>query len=199
MRVTTNVLGIRTERSQRQRVIATSFLAVLMAALAFATGCGTDSSSDGGESDGFVQVSDSGETYALSDLQAIGYKTSKTYDVDGLNDASEAYYGFWQSPSANGPVDYEVRIYPSHALAVSSGTAQAEEVVGDDAILISTNSTWPEGLTDRRVIVGGGSRGRSAPRYSDYVIVGNLVVLCQGRSEEQSQERCDDLVTALRS
>ncbi len=184
----------RTNRLIARRGVLTLFV---LSALALAAGCGTDDSED--TSPEFAQVVASETTYGLADVEAVGYKVSKSYDVEGLIGATEAHYGFWQNPTVGGPVDYEVRVYPSHSVAVESGTTQAEEVTGEDALLTSNNSTWSEGLSDRRVIVGGGSRGRSAARYGDYVILGNLIVLCQGRSADQSQERCDDLVTAIRT
>ena len=36
------------------------------------------------------------------------------------------------------------------------------------------------------------------PRYGDYVILGNLVILCEGRTSEHSIERCAPFVTLLR-
>lgn len=175
-------------------------LGVLIALMAFAIACGGSSNGSSSSDSQFVQVIETDVVYTLDDLKAIGYKVSKTYDVTGLTDASEAYYGFWRRSASNDPTDYEVRIYPSHALAVSSGTAQVQEATGEDAVLDRTQSTWPEGIGDRRRVVGpGASQATGQPRYPDYVIFGNLVALCEGRNLEDAQDRCDDLVAALRS
>ncbi len=156
-------------------------------------GSGSDSSSE------FVRVSDSEATYSIDDLLAIDYKVSKTYDVAGLTEADAAYYGFWRSSSSSDPFDYEVRVYPSHAVAISAGTSQAEEVTGDDAVLDRSLSSWPEGINDRRKVVGpGASRSSAQPRYADFVIFGNLVMLCEGRNLEHAREQCTGIVDALR-
>ncbi len=43
--------------------------------------------------------------------------------------------------------------------------------------------TWKEGANDRRRVIGGGSGAEAfsgaAARYGDYVILGNVVLLCE--------------------
>ncbi len=69
---------------------------------------------------------------------------------------------------------------------------------GDDAVLDRSVSTWPEGLSDRRRVVGpGASQASGQPRYPNYVILGNLVILCEGRNLEDAQDECDEIVSAL--
>ena len=162
--------------------------------------CGGSSADGPGSSGGeFVQVIDNGAVYTLADVKSIGYRVSKTYDVAGLTGATDAYYGFWRPTPNSDPGDFEVRIYPSHTEAVGSGTAQAEEMTGDDAVLDRAVSSWPEGINDRRRVVGpGASQATGRPRYPDYVIVGNLVVLCEGINLEHARELCEAFVAALR-
>lgn len=191
-------LGWRSNGGDQNRLRVQFSLFSLALALAMAITCGTDSNGSSAGGGGFAQVNETIAVYSIEDIEAIGYKVSKTYDVEGLVGATAAYYGFWQSGGESDPVDFEIRIYPSHEIAVGSGTEQAKEVTGENAVLDRLESSWPEGLTERRRIVGGSGRGGSFPRYSDYVILGNLVALCQGRNPEHSQERCDDLVNALR-
>jgi len=150
----------------------------------------------------FQKVMPSELTHAVDDFIEAGFKTSKHYDVRGLAEATDAWYGFWR-PGGGDPVDYELRFYSSHEDAVEYGTALAEEVTGDDAVLSSEKMTWKEGSNERRTIVGGGGTGGdaamsgAAARYADFVIFGNVVMLCEGTDSDHSLERCEDLIEAL--
>ena len=129
-----------------------SLLVVVVAAFvlgAAVSACGSD---DSGAS-AIPRVYDSGKTLAIEDLQAIGFKKSKTYDVEGLNGADSAYYGFWAIDTYDRR-DYEVRFFPSHSDAVEIGTAQAEERSGEDAILDEDEMSWPVGVKDARACKG---------------------------------------------
>ena len=133
----------------------------------------------------------------IDDLENAGWKRGKTYDVDGLTGADAAYLGFWTPPGLNS-LNYEIRVYPDHKSAVEQGTAFAEDASGANASLSSNNALWSEGVRDRRMIVGGGSRGSQNPRYGDYMIFGNLVILCEGRTSEHALEQCAPLISLLR-
>jgi hypothetical protein len=89
------------------------------------TVCGPGSSGSA-DSEALVKVFDFGRVFSIDDVLVTGWKRSKTYDVEDLNDAKEAYAGFWTPPGLD-PLDYEIRIYPDHRTAVSSGTPFAEE------------------------------------------------------------------------
>ena len=171
-------------------------LTALMVALV-AIGCG----SSGGETSDAAKVSDGGRVHSPADLPAIGFKESKTYSVEGLPGATDSIFGFWRAPGAD-PVDYEVRFYRSHADAVALGQLPAEEGTGDDAALNADDATYKEGVQDRRVIigggVGGGARSGIGPKYGDFAVIDNLVVLCAGGESSQSLERCRLLADALR-
>ena len=120
--------------------------------------------------------------------------------VDGLPGASAAIFGFW-APSGRDPLDFEVRFYESWEKAVELGSAPADEGTGDDAILDASSAKYKEGVRDRRTIIGsgtgGGARSGIGPKYADFVIYNNLVILCPGGQVEQSHERCSDLIAAL--
>lgn len=177
------------------------FTLVLLAGIGLlamvAVACGSGS---GGSAASFPQISASGATYALDDLMALGFKKSRTYPLDGLPGASEAIFGFWRIPNGD-PVDFEVRFYNSHDDAVSLGKALAEDGSGDDAILDDSEATYQHGARDRRLIIGhgegGGGRSGIGPKYADYAIFDNLVMLCQGGTSGQSLERCGLLANAL--
>ena len=134
---------------------------------------------------------------SISDFLAVGFKQSKQYDVTGLPAAQSAYYGFWQIGGV--PLDFELRFYPGHQEAVAEGLSFAEEVTGRGAAVTSADSTWKEGVRDRRTSgftpTGGG--GTLAVKYADFVIYGNVVMLCQGRDSIQSLDRCRALISAV--
>ena len=141
----------------------------------------------------FQEIQNVETVFDFEDLLATGWKKSKQYDVTGLDDALSAYMGSW-APQNGNPVTYEIRIYPSHKTAVESGSSFADEASGETAVLKSSKARWKEGLNNRRMIVGGGSRGSQNPRYGGYIIYGNIIILCEGRTHEQSVENCKQLV-----
>ncbi len=100
-------------------------------------------------------------------------------------------------------MDYEVRAYSSHEDAVEFGTALAKEGSGPGAVLTSNKATWVEGVRERRTTggpgVSGGARSGHSPRYGDFAIFGNLILLCEGSDSEQSLERCAALTRALQA
>ena len=181
---------------------AAGLAAVLLSA---ACGGGADASeTPGPEKRAFERVMASDTVYAVDDFLGVGFKKSKHYDVEGLPEATDAWYGFWR-PGGGDPVDYELRFYASHEDAVEYGTAPAEEVTGDDAVLSSELMTWKEGSNERRTIIGGGGTGGdaafsgAAARYADFAIFGNVVMLCEGTDSGHSLERCEALVRAVES
>tara|TARA_B110000263_G_C15265640_1_gene490986 strand:+ start:119 stop:682 length:564 start_codon:yes stop_codon:yes gene_type:complete len=144
-----------------------------------------------------VKISDFERTLTIDDIIATGWKVGKTYDVEGLDGAEQAYMGFWTPPGL-GSLNYEIRIYPSHQVAVEQGTRFAEDSSGEGASLNSDDALWGEGVRDRRIIVGGGSRGSQNPRYGDFVILGNIAILCEGRTPEHSLDQCAPFVALIR-
>ena len=148
----------------------------------------------------FQQVTSVQTIFTSDQLENIGFKKSRSYDLEGLPGASAAIFGFWRIASGD-PIDYEVRFYASHDDAVELGTALAEEGSGPDAVLDDDQANYKEGVKDRRMIVGsgigGGARSGVGPRYGNYAIYGNVVMLCGGAAGEQALERCEGLATAL--
>ena len=101
----------------------------------------------------------------------LEFKFIKEYDVTELPEAIEAHYGFFKRR------EFELRFYPSNELAKSSGVFFADEVTGKDAIIKKADSSWKEGIKDRMTSGVFGNKGNS-PKYMDYVILGNMIVLC---------------------
>lgn len=140
--------------------------------------------------------------YSFEDLTNMGFKKNREYDVEELTGASEAYFGFWGIKRSESK-DYEIRFYSSHSDAVNLGENLAIEVSGNDAIIAKDETTWKEGNKDRRQVGGGvdkGSLGLQAtgifPKYGNYIIYGNMVILCEGQ-EGIALETCWDLINAL--
>ena len=183
------------------------FLATIMMVVAFCVvwlslACGSADGGGGNDSElEFQQVMDIGATFSPDHLDGIGFKKSRSYDLEGLPGASEAIFGFWRIASGD-PIDYEVRFYASHSDAVELGTELAEEGSGADAVLDADDAKYKEGVKDRRMIVGsgigGGARSGTGPRYGSYAIYGNVVMLCGGAAGEQALDRCEELANALK-
>ncbi|MCH2530121.1 MAG: hypothetical protein MK032_03130, partial [Dehalococcoidia bacterium] len=163
---------------------------ILMAVFISAIACGSGDSSD----DGPVQIYASYANYTVYELNAIGAKTSRQYDIENLPDSVDAWKILWGN-NPNNKHDYEIRFYPSHDLAVSSGKAIAIEAVGSNIEYPEAESkrketflshqTWEEGAQDRwrgrkLPTFTGSVVNATGPMYPNWVIVGNLVILCDG-------------------
>ena len=149
------------------------------------------------------RVMDDARVFSVDDLRAVGMKASKQYDVSDLPGGVDAWYGFIRD--ATGPKDVEVRFYATHADAVALGTALADEASGDDALVDEETATWVVGVKDRIRLVSGGTAdlaawsGSRTPNYADFVIFGNMILLCQGDNPDESVDLCHELITALGS
>ena len=137
--------------------------------------------------------------FTLEDLESIGFKKSKEYNIDGLERAIRAVNDFWSASIET--KEFEIRFYPSHLIAVSLGESLAQEVTGKDGKIKKSDLTWKEGIKERRRIKGqlgtssdGNSTGRKLGNYSIY---GNVVMLCEG-PEILSLEVCWELIKALK-
>ncbi len=158
--------------------------------------CGSDDQDApaAGASPAQAPVSSAGVIYTTDDLFDLEFKKVKAYSIEGLPGASAALFGFWRPPGGD-PLDYEVRFYGSHDKAVSLGTDLAEEGTGEDAILDAGEARYKQGVKDRRIHTG--YADGIVPKYKNYAIVDNVVMLCQGRSASQSLEHCSLLADAL--
>ena len=96
----------------------------------------------------------------------VGWKQHQIYDVATLPSALEARYGFFKRR------DVEIRRYPTHADAMGAGVDSAEEAL------------------DRTVHDGSGFASRRV--YGGYLVVGNLLMMC-----EVSTQDCLGLIAAV--
>ena len=186
----------------RQAAIATGLAVALLTIVACGSGADTADTTVSPEGT-FQKVTPSDRVFTFDDLVAAGFKKGKEYNVEELPGALGAWYGF-RRPAGGDPIDYEVRIYASHQDAVEYGTALADEATGDDAILNSNDATWKEDVSDLRTVHGGGDVGWGAfggasPRYADFCIFGNVVLLCEGPYSDVALTRCGFLIDALRA
>ncbi len=173
------------------------FLVVSVLVIAIAAACGTD---DGGSPAAESKVTNAG-VFTLADLESVGFKKGKTFDVEGLDRADAAYYGFWGHDPYNRQ-EFEARFYPSHAEAVEFGSQPAQNRVGRDARLTTGVGLWEEGMKEARQCTraaGGDSSDCTVSRYGDYVIYGNMVLVCQGRDSETSLDTCNELLDELKA
>ena len=191
------LVPVQPSRGQACGAVFAVFL-VAFAVLAFVVACGSEA---GGEAT-FEKVTPSDQIYTLDDLLAIGFRKSIEYDVEGLPEATGAWYGFW-GPDPYSRKEYEVRFYASHEDAVEHGTAPADEVTGTDTLRANKdNLTWEAGKSEWWIRRWTGTTedhgGQAAARHADFAIFGNIVMLCEGRDSSQSLERCEGLVKAIR-
>ena len=157
--------------------------------------CGIDFSAEGLIS----RLEDTERKYTVADFEAIGFKLSKSYDVKGLEEASSAHYGFYGVDPYK-RLEYEARFYFSHEAAKSVGVDFANEASGAAASLYEDDQRWKEGLAQRRRCdsSGGHHVGRCGfPKYFDYVVAGNMVLMCQGKDTLGSLKACADLLTVV--
>jgi hypothetical protein len=184
-------------------------LILIMAAIAIiGIACGSDdgTSSDSGAPAsggkiGFDKIAQPDAVFTIDDLVAVGFKKSKTYDVEGLDGATAAYYGFYGTDPYN-RLEYEVRLYPSHQEALDPGVSFADEATGEDAQILESVQRWQVGLTERRQCAGNGGHHSGKcdnAKYGDYVIRGNMVLLCQGKDSIGALDACEDLLAVLPS
>lgn len=175
-------------------------MAVLLVPVAM-LGCGSDAGEAAGEAVIGARVSDEGRTYTFDEFTAVGFKKNKTYDVSELPAAESAYYGFWGLDPYKRE-DYELRFYPSHADAVEHGADLVAERIGENAKLTESTATWTVGVKDARECHGLLMQSAHAAtcleaKYYDYVIVGNLILLCPGDAIDVARDNCDLLLAQL--
>mgnify|MGYP001360102304 CR=1 len=150
------------------------------------------------------KITTSDTIFTLDSLSKTGFKKNKTYNVEKLPNADSAYFG-WKKFGSDGPKDFEIRFYKSHTDAIEYGKSYADEATGEDAIITKSNATWKEGIKDRRLIstpTDGGSIGaaigsNSSPKYADYIIYGNMIILCEGWDSDESLERCSNFISGI--
>ena len=149
-----------------------------------------------------IHVLSEDNNYSVNDFENLkNFKLSKEYDVEGLKSAESAIYGFF-GPDPYDRQEFEVRFYPDHETALGDGVDFANEATGPEAVIACSVQRWDEGLSQRRACAGN-TRGShhsgkcDNAKYGNYVIAGNVVLLCQGKDSETALSNCDELYAAL--
>lgn len=185
------------------RILSLIVSLIALSAFLMSAGCGSDTGGSGGNAGESAPVGEAGDprirtadgTYSIDDLKAAGVKTNKEYDVEDLPGADAAWRIIFNR------LDYEVRFYPDHQTLLDEGIPYAEHVTGDDAVVIGDDIIWEEGAKDRRRCSRDADTPHSgcsySPRYWDYIVVGNMIMMCEGLESEQSIDNCDNLLEAL--
>ena len=166
-------------------------LALLFGALTLAVACGSgsdDSSSDAGSSSDAAPAAEEDDALAavsrilnpdasltFDDYVAAGWKKSKQYDTDTVPEATDIWYGFFNSK------DIEVRFYDSHETAKTAGFENASEAIDQ-----SFREGGQFGSSNR------GAGSSAVTKYKAFAVVGNTVMLC-----EQSVDSCIALADIL--
>ena len=170
-----------------------------MTLLILVVACGEETSSNS-ENTPLEKITNEIEIYTIEDFKNTGFKINKEYDVDELEGSIGVWFGFWKN-NLNKALDYEIRIYPSQQLALDKGVKYVEEVIGKDAILSESLSSWKEGIQHRRTRTGRGMSGSEAntirAKYLDYIVFGNTMILCTGLDLTDARQNCYDLANSL--
>ncbi len=199
--------------------IIISFLLIFLSLAIVACGGNADSSSSASSSAAviFEQIEDNGENYTIDDFIDIGYKKGKTVKESKLMDGMiNAYWGFWKVPykdwSGKDMIDYELRFFNSHSDAISMGENSADLRTGENAQIRKKSTSdpkavhpigadWPELLKEARECQGDGGHHTGAciiPKYADYKIFGNVIILGQGADLEESHKNINLNVDGLK-
>ena len=176
---------------KRTLIISLILLAIVLA-------CGGESSSNSDNT--LEKITNESGIYTVEDFTNTGFKVNKEYDVSELEDSLGVWFGFWKN-DFNKSFDYEIRIYPSHELALDKGLSYVEEVIGENAILKKSLSSWKEGIQHRRLRRGNSMSGSEAnsirSKYLDYIVFGNTIILCTGLDVTDARQNCSDLANSL--
>jgi len=119
------------------------------------------------DEEGLRLITNPASVYVIDDLETVGFKKNKQFDVETVPGAIDIWYGFFQQK------DIEVRFYESHAMALDKGVEIAETVIARTA-----------GQRDPLIPV--------VNLYPAYAVVGNTVMLC-----ERQLSTCEALITLL--
>lgn len=190
-------MQLRNLITRKTFVLATSAIIMMLTS---AIACGSDTAEERLENATIIdypfEVLRADQTYTIDDLKAVqGVKANKEYDVTDLPAATTAWRILFNKH------DYEVRFYPDQQTAIDEGAPYAEHVTGDNAVVIGDDILWEEGAKDRRRC----SRNEKTPhagcsyssRYWDFVVLGNMIMMCEGLESDQAIRNCDELIAEL--
>ena len=147
------------------------------------------------------KILNSNSTFTIEDFKKIVFKINKEYDITDLDESTGAWFGFWKN-NLNKPIDYELRFYNSQQTAIDKGISFTEEVIGENAVLKKSTSSWKEGIQDRRSRNNSSMSGSEAnsvrAKYLDYFINGNVIILCSGLDLNYATQNCSELSSKIK-
>ena len=147
------------------------------------------------------KILNSNSTFTIEDFKKIGFKINKEYDITDLDESTGAWFGFWKN-NLNKPIDYELRFYNSQQTAIDKGISFTEEVIGENAVLKKSTSSWKEGIQDRRSrnksSMSGSEANSVRAKYLDYFINGNVIILCSGLDLNYATQNCSELSSKIK-
>ena len=131
----------------------------------------------------------------IENVDLKGFKLGKNYEVNEMPNAEIVRSAIFNKK------DIEIRKYLSQADAIEFGEIYAKSVTGNDAIVSGDDVMWNEGAKDRRKCVPRAGTSESGcdqkARYGDYIIMGNMIILCEGLSSEESMILCHNFKESL--
>jgi len=133
----------------------------------------------------------------IKNLNLKGFKLRKNYDIKELPKAELVMSAIFNKK------DLEIRKYLSQSDAIEFGEIYAQSVTGNDAVVSGDDVMWKEGAKDRRKCVPRAGTSESGcdqkARFGDYIIMGNMIILCEGLSSEESMTLCYEFKDSLLS
>ena len=105
----------------------------------------------------------------MDSFVSVGWKKNREQDVSSLERATSGWYGFFNQR------DIELWVYSTNAEANEFGVPAVEAILDKR----EAGNRWP-------------SVGKNITRFSDYMIAGNVVMLCQ-----LEVATCSDLAVLL--
>ena len=131
----------------------------------------------------------------IENVDLKGFKLGKKYEVNELPNAEIVRSAIYNKK------DLEIRKYFSQADALEFGEIYAKSVTGNDAIVSGDDVMWKEGSKDRRKCVPRAGTLESGcdqkARYGDYIIMDNMIILCEGLSSEEAMILCHNFKESL--
>lgn len=114
----------------------------------------------------------SDRVYTVDDFLEVGWKKSKHLETDTLDNAIDAWYGFYNRK------DIELRFYESHETAIAFGVEPAQETTQrGTGGRIGAATVWTPNIS----------------LYGAYAVAGNVVMMC-----ELELASCETLIDLLK-
>lgn len=163
--------------------------------------CGSETSGEGSQSmdkiieETMPKISQPSSSFSINNFKDIKFKPLKEYkNIEEIQGLKEAWHGVFQKS------DYEIRFYNSHEDANNFGVQDANLVTGESG-LVTGDVPWEEGAKDRRRC----SRPPGQPhsgcnytsKYGDFIVIGNVILMCEGKDVLESREVCRKLTDFL--